>query len=165
MQHFLNSLVYQQPSLGSHKKNNSGLPKAQVGAMSLQPELKQGINEKTSLCHYTRGHHNEDIMRSTGFHRTQGMRGCHNNGDITVECHNEVSTCRGVPNNLLWVFTPIRHERDRQEAEGKAKREGGGTYLGRWRWGEEVEDGRVKKKDEEERLKGQSAVIRMWWPV
>lgn len=42
----------------------SGLPVAQVGAMSLKPKLKQGINEKTSLCHYTRGHHNEDMMRS-----------------------------------------------------------------------------------------------------
>lgn len=129
MQHFLNFLVYQQPSPGSHKKNNSGLPKAQVGAMSLQPELKQGINEKTSLCHYTRGHHNEDIMRSTGFHRTQGMRGCHNNGDITVGCHNEVSTCRGVPNNLLWVFTPIRQERQ-TGGRGESKKRGRGELFG-----------------------------------
>lgn len=44
----------------------------------------------------------------------------------------------------------------------RAKREGGETYVGRQRWGEEVESGRVKKKDEEkERLKGQGAVIRM----
>lgn len=52
--------------------------------------------------------------------------------------------------------------RGRQEAEGKAKSEGGETELGRQRWGEEVEDGEAEKRDEEKkRLKGQSAVIRM----
>lgn len=60
------------------------------------------------------------------------------------------------------MFTPIRHKRGKQEAEGKAKSEGGETELGRQRWGEEVEDGEAEKRDEEKkRLKGQSAVIRM----
>lgn len=49
------------------------LPLAQVGAMLLQRDLKQCINEKTSACNYTRGHRNENIMRSTKFHGTQGM--------------------------------------------------------------------------------------------
>lgn len=109
----------QQPRLGSRANKRAGLPIMQAGTMSLYSRLKQGINEQTSLCHYTRGHHNEDITRSTEFRRTRGMRGCRNNGDIMARCHNEVSTYWAVPNNLLWVFTPIRHRRDRQEEYGE----------------------------------------------
>lgn len=91
-----------------HMKRNGPVcqQKTQVGASPLNPELKQGINERTSWCRYMRGHRNEDITSSTGFHRTRRTRRCHNNGDIMAGWHGEVSTYRGVSNNLLEVFTP-----------------------------------------------------------
>lgn len=52
-------------------------------------------------------------------------------------------------------------ETDRRET-GSAKREGEARHM--WEdkdGGEEVESGRVKKKKDGERLKGQGAVIRM----
>lgn len=62
-------------------------------------------------------------------------------------CHNEVSTCRGVPNNLLLPECLPRfdmREKDRRQ-RGKQKRGKGDIFGERGRRGEEVEDGRVEK--------------------
>lgn len=65
------------------------------------------------------------ITRSTVFHHPQGMRGCHNNGDIMAGCHYEVSTWQGVPTNCSECLPQLDiRDTDRREGNGKTPRVG-----------------------------------------
>lgn len=105
-------------------------------------------------------------MRSTGFLRTRDMRGCHNNRDITMGCHNEASACWGVPNHLqLPERTPCFDMRDTDRRQRGRQKRGKGDIFGETKMGRGGGGWQSWKDEERERLKGQRAVIRMWWPV
>lgn len=87
------------------------------------------------------------ITRSTVFHHPQGMRGCHNNGDIMAGCHYEVSTWQGVPTNCSECLPQLETQTGEREMERprgweKEERE---KKTGKRKWGEAYgEVGRVE---------------------